>query len=153
MARKKVYEDLQERMNRLESSALSEESAEAELGSYQTDQLTENTDGVSKKPLVSSDRKSGAAALSPNGPVGLDVGTSHIVVAQNKRNHVNTVQELNAFFTVPNAKFAGDVLNQKDVRYYERGGQYYIFGFAAQSFANMFSMKAHARRVSEPNRG
>jgi len=140
MARKKIYEDLQERMNKLEDSALAEESAEAESNSYQTGQLTEDAVVASKKPLVSSEKKSGAGALKPNGPVGLDVGTSHIVVAQNKRNFVNTVQELNAFFTVPNAKFAGDVLNQKDVRYYERGGQYYIFGFAAQSFANMFSM-------------
>ncbi len=122
MTNKKAYEELQERMNKLESSVLSEESAEDESGSYQTDQLTENAARASKKPFVSSEKKSGANALSPNGPVGLDVGTSHIVVAQNKRNYVNTVQELNAFFTVPNAKFAGDILKQKNVRYYELGG-------------------------------
>lgn len=140
MTSKKAYEDLQERMHKLESSVLSGESAEDEPGSYLIGQLAENAAGTSRKKVVSSEKKSGVDALSPNGPVGLDVGTSHIVVAQNKRDYVNTVQELNAFFTVPNAKFAADILNQKNVRYYERGGEYYIFGFAAQSFANMFSM-------------
>ena len=73
------------------------------------------------------------------GPVGLDIGTSHIVVGQSKHNYVETIQELNAFFTVPNAKFAENILRQKEITYYEQGNQYYIFGYAAESFANMFN--------------
>ena len=60
-------------------------------------------------------------------------------MAKNKRNYIETVEELNAFFTVPNAKFAKDILNQREVTYYEQGDQYYIFSYSAESFANMFN--------------
>ena len=94
---------------------------------------------TSKKPVYTKG-KGDEDAESPKGPVGLDIGTSHIVVAQNKRNYVNLVQELNAFFTVPSAKFAREILNQKDVKFYEWEDQYYIFGYSAESFANMFNV-------------
>ena len=91
------------------------------------------------KPLVATGKTSGKGADSPEGPVGVDIGTSHIVVAQNKHNYIETMQELNAFFTVPNAKFAMDILNQNDVTYYQNGNHYYIFGYSSESFANMFN--------------
>lgn len=77
---------------------------------------------------------------SPTGPVGLDIGTSHIVLAQHQSGYVETVQELNAFFTVPNAKFAKDILMQNNVTFYEQRDKYYIFGYSADNFANMFNV-------------
>ena len=91
------------------------------------------------KPVVAEERGIGEDADKPKGPVGLDVGTSHIVAAQNKRNHIQTVKQLNAFFTVPKSKFAESILSKNDVLYYESGGQFYIFGFSAENFANMFN--------------
>ena len=94
---------------------------------------------VSEGRVVTRERMAGEEVESPTGPVGLDIGTSHIVMAQNKHSYVETVQEANAFFMVPNAKFARDILTQKEVNFYEQNGSYYIFGHSAESFANMFN--------------
>ncbi len=93
-----------------------------------------------KKPVVNTKKGAGEDVERSSGPVGLDVGTSHIVAAQNNRNYVNSVQDLNAFFTVPNAKFAKNILSQKEIKFYENAHEYYIIGYSAQSFANMFNV-------------
>lgn len=93
-----------------------------------------------KKPVVNTKRRAGEDVEKSSGPVGLDVGTSHIVAAQNNRNYVNAIQDLNAFFTVPNAKFAKNILSQKEIKFYENAHEYYIIGYSAQSFANMFNV-------------
>jgi hypothetical protein len=95
--------------------------------------------GASEKGVVGKEKVTKIDAGSPNGPVALDIGTSHIIAAQNKRDRIETIKELNAFFTVPNAKYAKDILNRKDVIYYERGNQYYITGYFAENFANLFN--------------
>ncbi|MCK5194901.1 MAG: hypothetical protein KAQ71_13900 [Desulfobulbaceae bacterium] len=102
---------------------------------------------ASKKLVVSKEKGNGEGTDRPTGPVGLDVGTSHIVSAQNKHNYVYSVQDLNAFFTVPNAKFAKNILSQKEIKYYENEHEYYIIGDSAQSFANMFNV--NTRRPME----
>ena len=71
--------------------------------------------------------------------MGLDVGTSHIVAAQDKTTHVDSVKQLNAFFTVPKSKFSKSILNEKNVMYYERADMFYVIGYAAEYFANMFN--------------
>lgn len=93
-----------------------------------------------KKPVVNTKKRAGEDVEKSSGPVGLDVGTSHIVAAQNNRNYVNAIQDLNAFFTVPNAKFAKNILSQKEIKFYENAHEYYIIGYSAQSFANMFNV-------------
>lgn len=94
-----------------------------------------------QKPVVSVEKVIGEAAERPEGPVGLDIGTSHIVVAQNRDNRIITVQDLNAFFTVPNAKFALDILDRKGIMYYEKDDLFYIVGASADSFAHMFHLE------------
>lgn len=93
-----------------------------------------------KKPVINTKKRAGEDVVRSSGPVGLDVGTSHIVAAQNNRNYVNSIQDLNAFFTVPNAKFAKNILSQKEIKFYENDHEYYIIGYSAQSFANMFNV-------------
>lgn len=129
MADEKDLESLQERVNALKGSS-----------DERTAEQIERAAAASQKPMVPKEKAIGEDAESPKGPVGLDIGTSHVVVAQNKRNYIETIQELNAFFTVKSAKFAKDILNQKQVMYYEREDQYYIFGYSAESFANMFNV-------------
>ena len=95
---------------------------------------------ASQKSVVTREKPVGEAAESLKGPVGLDIGTSHIIVAQNKRKDIHLTRELNAFFTVPVGKFSRQILNQKEINYYELEDQFYVIGYSAQNFANMFNM-------------
>ncbi len=111
---------------------------------------------ATQKPVVATDKELGQKADRPSGPVGLDIGTSNIVAAQNKADHIDVVKQLNAFFTMPKSKFAETILTNNEVLYYESGGLFYIFGFPAEVFANMFStntrrpMKAGLLSPQEP---
>jgi len=111
---------------------------------------------ATQKPVVAADKELGQKADRPSGPVGLDVGTSNIVAAQNKADHIDVIKQLNAFFTMPKSKFAETILTNNEVLYYESGGLFYIFGFPAEVFANMFStntrrpMKAGLLSPQEP---
>ncbi|MBF0467391.1 MAG: hypothetical protein HQK61_00660 [Desulfamplus sp.] len=91
-----------------------------------------------KKEVRSRGREEGEDAEAPSGPVGLDIGTSHVIVAQNERRYIKTTNQLNAFFTIPHSKFAKDILVKNDVFFFEQDGMYYIVGYSAENFANMF---------------
>lgn len=99
----------------------------------------EKTVETPEKPVVSTEKKPGETAGGPASQVGLDIGTSHIVVAQNKGTHIDAVKQLNAFFTVPKSKFAEGILSNNEVMFYESEGLFYIFGYSADSFAHMFN--------------
>ncbi|KJR43667.1 magnetosome protein Mad28-1 [Candidatus Magnetoovum chiemensis] len=73
------------------------------------------------------------------GPFGIDIGTTHIVIAiKNDKNekHVETTKQLNAFFTVPYSKFTGKILTQNEVMFYNQNGSFYVIGNSAETFAN-----------------
>ncbi|CAM2057482.1 hypothetical protein DSUL_150108 [Desulfovibrionales bacterium] len=65
------------------------------------------TDLFERTAQLDTARTTAGQALSPNqtdrpdGPVGLDIGTSHIVTARNRQHHVHFFNQLNAFFTIP----------------------------------------------------
>lgn len=139
MVDEKVYENLQERMSTLGGITPSKKDSPQALSGDQIAKRIEKAAEATKKPVVFAD-KGNDPQEKLTGPVGLDVGTSHIVCAQSKHNYVHCVQELNAFFTVPNAKFAKSILSQRGIKYYENAHQYYIIGDSAQSFANMFNV-------------
>ncbi|MBF0465247.1 MAG: hypothetical protein HQK94_09220 [Nitrospirae bacterium] len=102
---------------------------------------------AAQKPVVMKEKEIGESAESPWGPVGLDVGTSNIVMAQNKGNKVDMVKQLNAFFTIPQSKFTKQILIQNNVTFFESNRQYYIIGYSAEGFANMFN--SNTRRTME----
>ncbi|MBU0480692.1 MAG: hypothetical protein KKG47_06305 [Proteobacteria bacterium] len=102
---------------------------------------------AAKKSVVSREKELGEEAVLPSGPVGLDIGTSHIVMAQNNGKHINTVKQLNAFFTIPYAKFTKKILLDNDVSFFEKDKQFYILGYSADNFANMFN--TNTRRTME----
>ena len=146
MANENEYGNSQEQLSTL-GGVNPTKTAAAQAGSRaQADKRIEKATEASKK-LAASKEKGNGESTEPMGPVGLDVGTSHIVAAQSKHNYVYSVQDLNAFFTVPNAKFAKNILSQKEIKYYENDHQYYIIGDSAQSFANMFNV--NTRRPME----
>ncbi|PLX49723.1 MAG: hypothetical protein C0613_06595 [Desulfobulbaceae bacterium] len=102
---------------------------------------------ASHKTVVSRDKEIGEMAEKPSGPVGLDIGTSHIVMAQNAGRHINTVNQLNAFFTIPYSKFTKKILVENDITFYAKEDQFYILGYSAENFANMFN--TNTRRTME----
>jgi len=121
-----------------------------QLGSNKMANDLENVDTAieaSKKIVVSREKEIGESAEYPKGPVGLDIGTSHIVMAQNKGKQIQTVKQLNAFFTIPYSKFTKKILVENDISFYEKDDLFYILGFSAENFAKMFN--ANTRRTME----
>ena len=137
---KKDYENVQDGLSTLGGVNPSKNASARKASGTQVEKRIETAAESTKKLVVSKEKGNGDGAAIPSGPVGLDVGTSHIVAAQNRHNYVYSVQDLNAFFTVPNAKFAKNILSQKEIKYYENDHEYYIIGDSAQNFANMFNV-------------
>ncbi|ADH85432.1 hypothetical protein [Desulfurivibrio alkaliphilus] len=102
---------------------------------------------ASHKTVISREKEIGEEAERPSGPVGLDIGTSHIVMAQNKGKNIHTVKQLNAFFTIPYSKFTKKILVENEVNFFEKNDQFYILGYSAENFANMFN--TNTRRTME----
>ena len=102
---------------------------------------------ASQKTIVSREKVIGEEAERPKGPVGLDIGTSHIVMAQNKGKNIHTVKQLNAFFTIPYSTFTKKILVENEVTFFEKNDMFYILGFSAENFANMFN--TNTRRTME----
>ena len=72
--------------------------------------------------------------------LGLDVGTSRLVLASGSATQVKAKAELNAFITVPYSKFTENILKQNKVSYQLNGGStLQIFGNEAARFANVFN--------------
>lgn len=94
---------------------------------------------ASQKPVISKEKEIGTDAETTRGPVGLDIGTSHIIAAQSRRNYIHSVKQLNAFFTVPKSRFAERILSKNEVLYFESEGLFYIYGYTAENFANLFN--------------
>ena len=72
--------------------------------------------------------------------LGLDVGTSRLVLASGSADHIKAKAELNAFITVPYSKFTESILKQNKVNYQMNGGQsLQVYGNEAARFANVFN--------------
>lgn len=115
---------------------------------------TENDNSLGTSPPFNQAMKAGNIGSQVDGipevaagPIGLDVGTSNIVMAQNKGAKVNITKQQNAFFTIPQSKFTKQILVQNEVVFFEHNKQYYIIGDSAENFANMFN--ANTRRPME----
>jgi len=130
---------LQERLEALKRAEMDRNSM---VGSEREDSNLESRmaepEKAFEKEVRSKEREEGETAEVPSGPVGLDIGTSHVIVAQNEHSHIRTTNQLNAFFTIPHSKFAKDILLRNDVFFFEQDHLYYIVGYSAENFANMF---------------
>jgi actin-related protein len=73
------------------------------------------------------------------GPMGLDIGTSHIVIAGNANNRLTYKTDLNAFFAVPATEVTKKTLTAKSVPFFVRDKKIYVCGYSAQNFANIFN--------------
>jgi len=85
------------------------------------------------------------AIAAEGSAVGLDVGTSRLVLASGPADRVKSRSELNAFIAVPYSKFTENILKQNKVNYQLNGGTtLQVFGNEAVQFANVFN--AEVRR-------
>jgi hypothetical protein len=77
-------------------------------------------------------------------PVGLDVGTSRIVVARSseKAHQTQYESQLNAFITIPHSKLAASLLEQEAVFHEVHAGEIVVAGNDAQKFAEIFHVEA-----------
>ncbi len=72
-----------------------------------------------------------------NDPVGLDIGTTNIVSACGRNGDAKTVNELNAFFTVPALPITINILTQKKILFFEKNKKLYVMGNSAEEFATI----------------
>ncbi len=89
---------------------------------------------ISEKVVEVQDKADLAA-----GPIGLDVGTCNIVMAQNKGNRISISKQQNAFFAIPQSKFTRQILQKNEIVFFEHNKLFYIVGDSAENFANMFN--------------
>src|SRR5436309_1863886 len=71
-------------------------------------------------------------------PLGLDIGTSRIVVARNANGEYEYESQLNAFLTLPYSKLAASLLERENVFHEVKGSEILVAGNDAQKFAEVF---------------
>ena len=74
-------------------------------------------------------------------PLGLDVGTSRIVVARHADPAYDYSVELNAFLTLPYSKLAESLLQRENVFHEVHGSEILVAGNDAQKFAEIFHVE------------
>ncbi len=74
-------------------------------------------------------------------PLGLDVGTSRIVVARSADKKYAYESQLNAFLTLPYSKLAESLLQRENVFHEIRGQEIVVMGNDAQRFAEVFHVE------------
>jgi actin-like ATPase involved in cell morphogenesis len=78
---------------------------------------------------------------SKTGAIGLDIGTSRIVVADSA-NKQEARTELNAFVAVPNSEMAENVLKQRNMVYERNCKNLYVYGNDSDFFASFLDTNA-----------
>lgn len=74
-------------------------------------------------------------------PVGLDIGTSRIVVARAKDKKQDYDSQLNAFLTLPYSKLAESLLQRENVFHEVQGMDIVVAGNDAEKFAEVFHVE------------
>jgi hypothetical protein len=74
-------------------------------------------------------------------PLGLDVGTSRIVVARREDKTVQFEAQLNAFITLPYSKLTESLLQREEVFHEVEGEDIVVAGNDAQKFAEVFHVE------------
>ena len=74
-------------------------------------------------------------------PLGLDVGTSRIVVARSADKKYQYDSQLNAFLTIPYSKLAESLLQRENVFHEVQGPDIVVAGNDAQKFAEIFHVE------------
>ena len=73
---------------------------------------------------------------------GLDMGTSFINCAEDRKGRVNFRSVRNAFFDIEHTNFTRRMLNRTGINYVKRDDKLYVIGDEALEFANIFNKEA-----------
>jgi hypothetical protein len=73
--------------------------------------------------------------------LGLDIGTSRIVVARNGEKKYQYESQLNAFLSIPHSKLAESLLQRENVFHEVQGQEIIVAGNDAQRFAEVFHVE------------
>jgi actin-like ATPase involved in cell morphogenesis len=71
--------------------------------------------------------------------VGVDVGTSKIVLAEKKNGKIEFTSQRNAFILVDYSKFTEKILEQNQIDYLKNDRSLIVFGDGAETFASMLN--------------
>src|SRR5580704_2685584 len=100
---------------------------------------------MAKKLKVSTKRRTGKGVMNNvedyTQPLGLDVGTSRIVVARAKGKTQEYEAQLNAFLTLPYSKLAESLLQRENVFEEVQGADIVVGGNDAERFAEVFHVE------------
>ncbi len=106
--------------------------------------MAENKDHLWKAPEDAPERLEDLVKAGSH-PLGIDVGTSKVVVARRGSKDISCGTQLNAFIPVPYSPVTERTIQQQsDIHYFRDEEELVIFGSATERFANMFN--AEARR-------
>src|SRR5690242_15766512 len=72
-------------------------------------------------------------------PLGLDIGTSRLVVARQSDEEFQFESQLNAFVNVPFSKLTENVLKKEQVPHAVEGARMTVYGNESQRFASMLN--------------
>jgi hypothetical protein len=81
------------------------------------------------------------AELDPKQPIGLDIGTSRIVVARSVGSRPQYEAQLNAFVTLPHSRLTEGLLRREDVFYEVLDRELLVAGDDAQKFAEILHVE------------
>ena len=81
-------------------------------------------------------------------PLGLDIGTSRIVVARNSEAGYQYEAQLNAFLSLPYSKLAASLLEREGVFHEVKGSEILVAGNDAQKFAEVFHAETRRPMVN-----
>lgn len=71
------------------------------------------------------------------GPIGIDIGSTHIAAAQKNCQNIKNVMQLNAFFAVPYSNIIKKTLLKDNINFFNKNNQIFILGSEAEKFATM----------------
>lgn len=77
----------------------------------------------------------------PQPAIGLDIGTSRLVVASQNADGFDYQTQLNAFLTLPFSNLTQSSLKKENVPHERQGDSIVIFGNESERFANMFHLE------------
>jgi actin-like ATPase involved in cell morphogenesis len=89
-----------------------------------------------------NENSSGESTSKGDWAMGLDVGTSRVVLATGTAERSKAVDELNAFITLPFSKLTEKIFKDKNVPYQIEGGSsLQVYGNEAARFAKVFNIE------------
>ncbi len=71
--------------------------------------------------------------------IGIDIGTSKIVTAVKKNDHIEYAAHRNAFIAVEYSSFTKRILNQNQIKHHQIDNSLIVYGDGAETFADMLN--------------